>query len=96
MADLENLTRDYRIAFLRYLGRRDEATLTAGYAWGRQAVSRQVSLLEVVEIHHSVLSEVLNTASSDELVGLVTGASAFLLEVVAPYDMARPGADRGL
>lgn len=91
MVDTEGLTRDYRIAFLRYLGRPEEAALTAGYAWGRRAVSAQVSLLDVVQIHHGVLTEVLETEKADRLPGVVAAASAFLLEVVAPYDMTRLG-----
>lgn len=89
--DPESQTRDYRIAFLRYLSRREEVALTAGYAWGRQAVSRQVSLLDVVQVHHAVLGEVLESTPPGEVAGTLAAASAFLMEVVAPYDMARLG-----
>ena len=36
MSGLESLTRDYRTGFLRYLPRRSEAALTAGYELGRR------------------------------------------------------------
>jgi hypothetical protein len=86
---LPALTRDYRIALLRYLPRRDEAALTAGYEWGREAVGSSVTLLDVVRVHHEVLREILETTPPEELVAVVDAASAFLTEVVAPFDLAR-------
>ena len=47
MTRLEDLHRDYRAAFLRYLPRRDEAALHSGYELGRSAVAEGVSLLEL-------------------------------------------------
>lgn len=38
MTGLADVRRDYRAAFLRYLPRRDEAALHAGYELGRAAV----------------------------------------------------------
>ena len=60
VSDLEDLTRDYRAAFLRYLPRRSEAALTSGYELGRRAVVEGVSLLDLVSVHHVVLAEVLD------------------------------------
>ena len=37
MSALEGLTRDYRVACLRYLPRREEAALRSGYELGRSA-----------------------------------------------------------
>jgi hypothetical protein len=86
---LPALTRDYRIALLRYLPRRDEAALTAGYEWGREAVGSSVTLLDVVRVHHEVLRGILETTPPEQLAEVVDAASAFLTEVVAPYDLAR-------
>jgi hypothetical protein len=86
---LPALTRDYRIPLLRYLPRGDEAALTAGYEWGRAAVGSSVSLLDVVRVHHEVLREILQNTPPGELAAVVDAASAFLTEVVAPYDLAR-------
>ncbi len=86
---LPALTRDYRIAFLRYLPRRDEAALTAGYEWGRTAVGSGVSLLDVVRVHHQVLRETFGSTPSSEVDAVTDAASAFLTEVVAPYDLTR-------
>jgi len=85
------LTRDYRAAFLRYLPRRDEAALHAGYELGRSAVVAGTSLLTLVQIHHRVLLEVLRNSRPDELVPLATVASEFLLEVLSTFDMTHRG-----
>jgi hypothetical protein len=88
---LDDLTRNYRTAFLRYLPRHEEAALTAGYALGRTAVATGTSLLELVRVHHEVLLEVLRDSGPDELAGLAGAASDFLLEVLATYDMTQRG-----
>ncbi|MEP6631914.1 MAG: phosphatase RsbU N-terminal domain-containing protein [Lapillicoccus sp.] len=85
---LDGFSRDYRIAFLRYLARHEEVALTAGYALGRAAVADGVSLLELVRIHHEVLHLALSEGRPDELAATSAAASSFLLEVLAPFDMA--------
>ena len=87
----EDLLRDYRPAFLRHLSRQEESSLTAGYQLGRRALADGRGLLEVVQVHHEVLVEVLRDSSADEAAGVARSASAFLLEVLASYDMARRG-----
>jgi hypothetical protein len=85
----EDLLRDYRASFLRYLSRQEEPALTAGYQLGRGALAAGRSLLEVVQVHHDVLAEVLAETPADEVPQVTRAASAFLLEVVSSYDMAR-------
>lgn len=85
---LDGFARDYRIGFLRYLARREEVALTAGYALGRAAVADGVSLLELVQIHHQVLTAALTEGRPDEVEATSAAASTFLLEVLAPFDMA--------
>ena len=87
MSGLEDLTRDYRTAFLRYLPRREEAPLASGYELGRAAVADGVSILELARVHHEVLLEALQETPHDELAQLATAASEFFLEVLATYDM---------
>jgi hypothetical protein len=84
------LLRDYRAAFLRWLGQREETALTGGYELGRAALADGRSLLDVVVVHHQVLAEVLTTTPADEVEDVARAASAFLLEVLSSYDMARP------
>ena len=89
MTALDDVRQDYRAAFLRYLPRREEAPLHLGYEIGRSAVVDGLSLLDLAQIHHSVLLEVLRDTRSDDLTAVATGASEFLVEVLATYDMTQ-------
>lgn len=91
MNALERLRRNYRAAFLRYLPNRDEAALDAGYQIGRSAVMDGLTILDLVQVHHDVLREVLSTGSPEELDGLTATAGDFLVEVLATYEMTRRG-----
>jgi hypothetical protein len=89
MTGLEDLTRDYRVAFLQYLPRREEAALARGYELGRLAVTEGRSILELARIHHEILLEVLRETPPDEVGQVATAASEFFLEVLATFDMAQ-------
>ena len=86
---LDDLARDYRAAFLRYLPRREEAPLHRGYELGRSAVAQGVSILEVARLHHEVLLAALHETSPEDLGDVATAASEFFLEVLAPYYMTQ-------
>jgi hypothetical protein len=89
MGTADDLERNYRVAFLRYLGGRDEASLSAGYELGRRALTEGVSLLDLAQIHHQVLVEVLRDAEGPNLDRLTSAASEFFLEVLATSDMVQ-------
>jgi hypothetical protein len=91
MTGLDDLRRDYRVAFLQYLPRRSEAALSRGYEIGRVAVIEGVSILELARIHHEVLLEALRETPAEELTQVATAASEFFLEVLATFDMAQRG-----
>jgi len=84
---LDDLTRNYRAAFLRYLPRREEAALNSGYELGRSAVGDGLSMLELARVHHEVFLEVLQDTPPEDLARVATSASEFLIEVLATYDM---------
>ncbi len=89
MTSLENLTRDYRAAFLRYLPRRDEDALNSGYQLGRSAVADGISILELARVHLDILLEVLRDTPSEDLTRVATAASEFFLDVLATSDLAQ-------
>jgi hypothetical protein len=91
MNALERVRRNYRAAFLRYLPNRDEAALDAGYQIGRSAVVDGLTILDLAQVHHDVLREVLGTSSEEELDGVTASAADFLVEVLATYEMTRRG-----
>ena len=94
MSDLDDLTKDYRAAFLRYLPARSEAALTVGYELGRQAVLDGVSMLDVTSVHHRVLAEVLVDTPPAQTPALTSAAAEFLVEVLSTFDMAHRLQDR--
>ena len=86
---VEALRRDYRIAFLRYLPRRDEAALALAYDIGRSAVVDGTSVLVLTQVHHEILREVVADSSPDEVDLLIERASEFLAEVLASVEMVQ-------
>jgi Phosphoserine phosphatase RsbU, N-terminal domain len=91
MNALERLRRNYRAAFLGYLPSRDEKALDAGYQIGRSAVTEGLSILDLAQVHHEVLREVLATSRHEQVDGVTATASDFLIEVLATYEMTRRG-----
>lgn len=91
MKPLERLHRNYRAAFLRYLPSRDEAALDAGYQIGRSAVTEGLTILDLAQVHHAILREVLGTSLEEERDGVIATAGDFLVEVLATYEMTRRG-----
>jgi hypothetical protein len=89
VTSLDDLRRNYRVAFLRYLPRREEAPLAAAYEIGRTAVGSRLSLLDIAQVHHEVLLEVLQDVRPGDISDLAVGASEFFLEVLATYEMAQ-------
>jgi hypothetical protein len=88
---LKRLQQNYRARFLRYLSRRDELALWSAYELGREGLSGGVSLLDVVQIHHRVLVDVLRDTGGSELQDVAEAATTFLLEVLASFEMTRRG-----
>lgn len=94
---LEGFRRDYRVAFLRYLPRREEVALAAGYELGRSALSTGVSALDIVRTHHDVLADVLLSNRPDDgpdslresARHIVELAADLLSEVLAATDMVQ-------
>ena len=81
------LRQNYAAAFARYLIHRDEPALAAAYELGRSGLQTGVSLLDVVLIHHEVVIEALPGMDGPQELG--RAAAAFLLEVLASFEMAR-------
>jgi hypothetical protein len=88
--ELDTLRRNYTPAFLAHLTRHDEATLRAGYELGREAMVMGLSMLDLVDIHHAVFSDVvMSVRNVAELPDIVSAAASFLVEALAPFEMTR-------
>lgn len=87
---LESVRRDYTPAFLAHLNRRNEASLRSAYELGRAAMAAEVSMLDLVQIHHTVFLDVaLTIRDLEELPEMLDAAAAFLVEALAPYEMTQ-------
>ena len=91
-SSLDRLRRNYLAAFVAHASRSDEGSLHPAYELGRNALARDISLLDLVRTHHSVLGEVLQAGNGvDTPRDLLDTAAAFLVEALAPFEIARRG-----
>jgi hypothetical protein len=90
--ELSRLRRDYVPLLLRYLAKEDEVGLQSAYELGREAMRHSVGLLELVRIHNDTLVEVISTVrGAEEATEVVRAASTFLMELIAPFEIAQRG-----
>lgn len=76
----------YAAALRTYLDTHDEASLAIGYELGRTALQDQVSLLDIVENHVRLVSEIAKDVRIDGPIAL-----EFLLQLLVPLDVAMRG-----
>jgi len=88
---LDRLAQNYRPAFLAFLNKPDEARLHRAYELGRTALADGVTLLDLVRTHHAAFGEVVATLDTAAQARAVDDAASFLIEALAPYEMARRG-----
>jgi signal transduction histidine kinase len=82
----------YRSALLDYLAGRNETSLVRAYELGRSAVEQRMGLLDVIAVHHRVLTGVLLDESDPIQSARATeGAAEFLGECLGPFEMAMRG-----
>jgi hypothetical protein len=90
--ELDRLRRNVRPALLSWLAKGDEWSLRRAYELGRDALSCSVGLLDVVRVHEEVQLEVMRSATDvPQACDIAAGATAFLIEMAAPFEMARRG-----
>jgi serine phosphatase RsbU (regulator of sigma subunit) len=92
MTQTLELRSEYGRAFLRYARNRDEADLHAAYEFGRDAVHKQLNVLELAAIHHDAFSSALRNVSSQlDIEELTAAASDFLAEALSAFEMVHRG-----
>lgn len=78
----------YAGALKDYLRLGDEDCLHRGYELGRRAVREGTSILQMIEMHRCVVSQVLSApASLGEMARVVEAAAVFLREAMSSYEM---------
>ena len=83
---------EYASALADYLGDRSEGSLRVAYELGREAVSRQLSVLDLAVAHQEALLSALAGTSSRAETQYVTGAAGdFFLESLSSFEMVQRG-----
>src|SRR5271156_3306591 len=76
----------YAAALRTYLESRREEDLAVGHELGRRALQEDISTLEIIENHFQLVDELAQNPGSEG-----AGALAFLLQTLAPLDIATRG-----
>jgi hypothetical protein len=90
-APLERLIQNYTPAFLAFLNNPDEERLHRAYELGRTALADGITLLDLVRTHHIAFGKAITTTDAGTQAGTIDAAASFLIEALAPYEMARRG-----
>ena len=82
----------YRSAFEEYLNSPSEETLRGGYELGREAVTREVGVVNLAAVHHEVVLAALRGCSEPAQAERITRAAGdFFLEAVSAFEMVQRG-----
>ncbi len=82
----------YASAFGDYVREGEEGALQAAYELGRDAVRRDLSVLDLATVHHDVLRSALARASSAQELERTAGAAGdFFIESLSAFEMLRRG-----
>jgi hypothetical protein len=79
----------YIRAFAQFLARGGESELRAAYELGREAVTSDLSVLDLAVVHHDALANALSDAADARAVA--TAAGDFFLEALSSYEMVQRG-----
>ena len=81
----------YTSALADYVRAPTETALRVAYELGREAVGRELSVLDLAVTHQQALSAVLATAGRDELQQAAAAAGDFFLESLSIFEMVQRG-----
>lgn len=88
-ASLEEFRAAYAGAFRAYVGDGTEANLRTAYELGREAVVRELSVLDLTVTYHEALLGALREATTADPEDVTRAAGAFLLESLSAFEMVR-------
>jgi hypothetical protein len=88
-AGKNELRRSYASGLHAYLRDPNERTLRAAYELGREAVTRELGVLDLVLVHHEALAAALRAAAPDDVERLTGSAADFLLDSLSAFEMIR-------
>jgi hypothetical protein len=83
------LRRSYAAGLQAYLREPNERTLRAAYELGREAVTRELDVLDLALVHHEALAAALRAADPGDVERLTRSAADFLLDSLSAFEMIR-------
>ena len=83
------LRRSYAAGLQAYLRDPNERTLHAAYELGREAVTRELDVLDLALVHHEALAAALRAADPGDVERLTRSAADFLLDSLSAFEMIR-------
>jgi hypothetical protein len=83
------LRRSYAAGLQAYLREPNERTLRAAYELGREAVTRELDVLDLALVHHEALAAALRAADPDDVERVIRSAGDFLAESLSAFEMIR-------
>ena len=90
-ATVEEFRAAYAAAFRSYVDDETEINLRTAYELGREAVVRELSVLDLTLLHHDALLDALREAATAEVERVTRAAAAFVLESLSAFEMVRRG-----
>jgi Phosphoserine phosphatase RsbU, N-terminal domain/GAF domain len=81
----------YGAAFRSYVDNETEFNLRTAYELGRDAVVRDLSVLDLTLVHHDALLDALREAATADVEHITRAAAAFVLESLSAFEMVRRG-----
>lgn len=90
-ATVEEFRVAYAAAFRSYVVDGTEINLRTAYELGREAVVRELSVLDLTLAHHDALLDALREAATADVEHVMRAAAAFVLESLSAFEMVRRG-----
>ena len=88
---LRQLGGAYRDAFWQHIRDPGEVTLRTAYELGREAITQELSVLDIAAIHHETLVAALREVPSGQAAAVTESAAEFFQEALSAAEMVRRG-----
>lgn len=87
----EELKEQYASALRDYVAHGEEAALQVAFELGRTAIMEEPGVLDIAEIHHEALSDLLREIPGDRNGDVLQEACEFLMQAISPFEMTHRG-----
>lgn len=88
---VDGFSKRYRTALVGYVRAPGEAALRTAYELGREAVSAELTVLELAVAHHDALSSALGEPAPDDRRVVTEAACDFFVESLSAFEMVTRG-----